>query len=238
MAKTVVITQSNYIPWRGYFDMLRAADEVVLLDCVQYTRRDWRNRNWIKTPSGPVWLTIPVEVKGRYAQPIDETRIADPDWAERHIRAIELAYARAPYYEAVAPWLFNQISGAATEALLTTVNERLLKAILARLGVSVPIRRCSDVLGREMLRAMHPTERLVAIAEALDSRRYLSGPAAQAYLDLDRFAAAGIEVCWMAYDGYPNYPQLWGEFEPRVSIIDLLLNTGSGATRYLMGSMT
>jgi len=103
VAKTVVITQSNYIPWRGYFDLLRSADEVVLLDSVQYTRRDWRNRNQIKTADGTAWLTIPVEVKGRYTQAIEETRIADPRWAARHIKAIESAYARAAYYDAVAP---------------------------------------------------------------------------------------------------------------------------------------
>src|ERR1700730_393932 len=102
---TVVITQSNYLPWRGYFDLLRSADEVILLDSVQYTRRDWRNRNRIKTSSGPVWLTIPVEVKGRYHQPIDEVRVSDPTWSDRHRRAIDMAYRRAPHYAEVAGWL-------------------------------------------------------------------------------------------------------------------------------------
>ena len=88
MSKTVVITQSNYIPWRGYFDLFRSADEVVLLDSVQYTRRDWRNRNMIKTPQGTEWLTIPVEAKGKYLQSIDETRIASPEWARKHCRSI------------------------------------------------------------------------------------------------------------------------------------------------------
>jgi hypothetical protein len=103
MSKTVLITQSNYRPWRGYFDLLRSADEVVLLESVQYTRRDWRNRNRIKTPRGTEWLTIGVEAKGRYLQTIDDTRIADPDWAESHIRAIEGAYARSAHHDAMAP---------------------------------------------------------------------------------------------------------------------------------------
>lgn len=238
MAKTVVITQSNYIPWRGYFDLLRSADDMVLLDSVQYTRRDWRNRNKIKTPGGTAWLTIPVEAKGQYLQAIDETRIAGRDWAASHIRAIELAYARAAYYDAVAPWLFALLRSVATEPLLTTVNERLLAALSARLGIAVPIRRCSDVFDRASLRAMQPTERLVAIATALGATRYLSGPAARAYLDVDLFAAAGIEVLWMAYEGYPDYPQPWGKFEPHVSVVDLLLNTGADAPHYLTKSAT
>jgi hypothetical protein len=231
--KTVLVTQSNYIPWRGWFDMLRAADEVVLLDCVQYTRRDWRNRNVIKTPQGTAWLTVPVETKGRYSQAIDATRIADPGWAARHIGAIESAYRRAPAYAETAPWLFGLLEEAAGESLLSAVNERLIRAVCARLGIAVPLRRCSDVLDREALRAMDPTERLVSLAGALGAARYLSGPAARAYLDLDRFAAEGIDVVWMSYEGYPEYPQLWGPFEPRVSVIDLLLNTGRDAARYL-----
>ena len=83
---------------------------------------------------------------------------------------------------------------------------------------------------------MKPTERLVAIASALGATRYLSGPAARTYLDLDLFAAEGIEVVWMTYQGYSGYPQLWGPFEPHISIVDLLLNTGTEAARYLQKS--
>ncbi len=119
MTKTVVITQSNYIPWRGYFDLLRSADEVVLLESVQYTRRDWRNRNVIKTPQGTTWLTIPVEAKGRYLQALDETRISDSRWADSHIRTIELAYSRAPHFADTVPWLFDLLRGVAAEPLLT-----------------------------------------------------------------------------------------------------------------------
>src|SRR5688572_5886532 len=178
LMKTVVITQSNYIPWRGYFDMLRSADEVILLDSVQFTRRDWRNRNQIKTPQGTVWLTIPVEVRGRYTQPIDETRIADPGWADTHIRTIALAYARAAHFEAVAPWLFDLLRSAAAEPLLTKVNERLLRELTRRLDIEVPILRCTNVLGSAELSAMDPTERLVALARARGAARYVTGPAA------------------------------------------------------------
>jgi hypothetical protein len=233
MAKTVVITQSNYLPWRGYFDLLRSADEVVLLDCVQYTRRDWRNRNRIKTPRGAEWLTIAVETKGRQQQAIDETQIADRQWSRKHIKAIELAYHKAPFYRQAAPWLFDLLQSVADEPLLTKVNERTLRALCQRLNIPVTIWRCSEVIARERLLPLEATERLVALAAALGASRYLTGPAARDYLAVDRFHAAGIAVEWMSYEGYAPYPQLWGAFEQHVSIVDLLLNTGADAPRYL-----
>lgn len=233
MTCTVVVTQSNYLPWRGFFDLLRSADEVVLLDSVQYTRRDWRNRNRIKTPNGLSWLTIPVEAKGRYDQAINETRIADSAWAANHIRSIEFAYRRAAHFDSVAPWLFGLMSGLAKEPLLSAVNERLLRALCERLGIVVPLMRCTDLLDAEALRFMNPTGRILALAKARGATRYLSGPSAQEYLDVDAFSREGIEVAWMDYRNYPEYPQLWGAFEPSVSVVDLLLNTGDEAQHFL-----
>src|SRR5690349_1589375 len=100
--KRVAIVQSSYIPWKGYFDLIRAADEFILLDDVQFTKRAWRRRNRVKTKDGPAWLTIPVNTKGRYLQSIAETTISDPAWARRHWQTIRAAYARAPYFDAYA----------------------------------------------------------------------------------------------------------------------------------------
>ncbi|GAC1347706.1 MAG: WbqC family protein [Acetobacteraceae bacterium] len=233
MSRTVVITQSNYLPWRGYFDMLRSADEVILLESVQYTRRDWRNRNRIKTASGCVWITVPVEVKGRFFQAIDTTRVSDPGWAELHRRAIDLAYRRASHHADVAAWLDGLLASVATEPMLSRINETLLRAICDRLGLRMPIRRCTDLLDRAAMQAMDPTARLANLAVAAGADRYLSGPAAKAYLDPAVFTARGIAVDWMSYAGYPDYPQLWGPFEPAVSIVDLLMNTGDQAIDYL-----
>lgn len=232
---TIVITQSNYIPWRGYFNMLAQADIVVFLDSVQYTRRDWRNRNIIKGPNGPQWLTIPVEAKGRYLQSIDETRIAEMDWAEKHIRAITTNYRRAAAFEEVSPWLFDAMREAGKKELLTACNCHLLKIISERLGITTPMRRCVDVLDRTAMKQMDPTARLVRICQDLGATRYLSGPAAKAYLDISAFEQRKIDVAWMNYDGYAEYAQCWGEFDPHVSIIDLLLNCGSQAARHLLG---
>lgn len=103
--KKVAILQSNYIPWKGYFDMIAAVDEFILYDDMQYTRRDWRNRNQIKTPQGVHWLTVPVQVKGKYYQKIRETEIDGTNWASTHWKALEQNYRRAPHYTEIASWL-------------------------------------------------------------------------------------------------------------------------------------
>ncbi|WP_043358783.1 WbqC family protein [Belnapia sp. F-4-1] len=232
LARTVVVTQSNYLPWRGWFDMVRQSDVLVLLDTVQFTRRDWRNRNRIKTAQGPAWLTIPVVIQGRFKQAVDETHISAP-WAETHLRGIALSYARARKFSDVFPWLEAQIRAVADEPLLTCVNEALIRGFCERLGIDVLVTRDSDLLPRDTLLALDPSERLAALAEAAGGTRYISGPMAQAYLEPEPFARRGIEVAWMDYSGYPEYPQLWGDFEPAVSIVDLMLNTGAEASQYL-----
>ncbi|MDX2231897.1 MAG: WbqC family protein [Leptolyngbyaceae cyanobacterium bins.349] len=100
MGKKVAIVQSNYIPWKGYFDLINSVDEFILYDDMQYTRRDWRNRNQIKTASGLMWLTIPVQVKGKYYQKIRETQISDPTWAQEHWRSILTNVQCIPRYSA------------------------------------------------------------------------------------------------------------------------------------------
>lgn len=231
--KTVVITQSNYIPWRGYFAMIAQADELVLLESVQYTRRDWRNRNQIKTPTGLQWLTIPVEVKGKFLQTIDETRVADSGWADSHIRALEANYRRADAFQETAPWLFGSLTRAAASSLLSEVNAQLLHEICRFLRIGTPIRRCSELLPRSELIGMEATDRLLNLCRACGATRYLSGPAAKAYMDVEKFARAGIEIIWMNYSGFPDYPQCWDAFEPHVSVVDLLFCCGDRAHNYV-----
>ncbi len=233
MSKSVVITQSNYIPWRGYFDMLGQADEVILLDSVQYTRRDWRNRNIIKTANGPAWLTIPIEVSGRYTQSVDETRVAGSGWAKQHKRSIEHAYRPAMCYASEAPFVFDLLDCVANEERLSVINEVTLRALCGRLGIYTKIRRCVDLLDRDEMATMAPTARLVALCSATGATRYISGPSARAYLDPEPFETAGIELYWMSYDNYPVYRQVGPVFEPKVSLLDLLLNTGDQAAAFI-----
>lgn len=229
MSKTVAIVQSNYVPWKGYFDLVRTADEFVLYDDVQYTRRDWRNRNRIKTADGLQWLTIPVEVKGKYTQRIRDTRVSDHDWAASHWARIRNAYAKAPHLRAVTELLGDLYAEAARLDFLSDVNERFLRAICDRLGITTRITSSADYDTSNP----DPTGRLLDVCTQAGATEYLSGPAAKAYLDESPFARAGITVRYMDYAGYPEYPQLHGPFEHAVSVLDLLVMTGPRATEYL-----
>jgi hypothetical protein len=222
--RRTAIVQSNYIPWKGYFDMINHVDEFVLLDEVQFTRRDWRNRNRIKTPAGLRWLTIPVESSGRFTQRIDETRIADPSWAVSHWSAIDQAYRRAPHFDAVASSLGPVYESLASEESLSAVNLELLRAVCGMLGIHTPISYSTDFeTGDER------SQRLLDICLATGATEYVSGPAASGYLDVGRFERAGIAVAWFDYSGYPAYPQPHGDFEHGVSVVDLLCCTGPAA---------
>ena len=223
----VAIIQSSYIPWKGFFDLIGRVDHYVLYDTVQYTRRDWRNRNQIKTQHGLKWLTIPVETKGRYLQKINETRISDPSWAGEHWRMLRESYAQAPHMERYGSWL-ESLYLDDTPEMLSQVNERFIRAIAAELGIATEISSAADDPARGKA-----TSALVSICRELGAPHYLSGPSARAYLQEEEFSAAGIEVEYMDYAGYPEYPQLHPPFEHAVTVLDLLLSVGPEAPLYL-----
>ena len=227
LQKSVAIVQSSYIPWKGYFDLIRSVDEFVLYDDQQYTRRDWRNRNRIKTPQGTTWLTIPVNVKGKYHQRIEETTVSDTGWAERHWRTLEHAYGRASHFEEMRDVL-QRLYRECDEAFLSAVNRRFLEAICDLLVIRTPI-----TWSRDYEAEGSKTERLVGLCRTAGATAYLSGPTARAYLDESLFEEAGIELRFMEYAGYPEYEQLYPPFEHAVSVIDLLVHTGSSAPSYL-----
>ena len=226
MAKTVAILQSNYVPWKGYFDLMRRVDEFIIYDEVQYTRRDWRNRNRFKTPTGSRWLTIPVQVKGRYAQSIDETLVSDPHWGERHWSALRNWYGNTPYFDHYRPFL-EEAYRDSHEERLSQINHRLLALVAGLLGIDTPMRLSTEYSSRGV-----KTERLLSICKAAGASVYMSGPAARAYLDESMFTDAGIAVRWMSYGPYPEYAQPYPPFEHHVSILDLLFCVGPEAARY------
>jgi hypothetical protein len=230
--KRVAIVQSNYIPWKGYFDLIRLSDEFILYDDVQYTRRDWRNRNVIKTPTGLQWLTIPVEVKGKYHQRIRDTRISDPDWGRKHWTTIFHNYAKAPFFGSYRGVL-EALYLSARQQFLSDVNRTFIETIAPMVGIDTRIRWSSDY---EL--ADGRSERLLQLCLSAGATVYLSGPAAKGYLDEALFAEAGIRVDWMDYSGYPEYPQLFGEFQHGVTILDLLFNTGPDTARYMKSKRT
>ena len=164
------------MPWKGYFDLINSVDEFILYDDRQYTRRDWRNRNKIKTPQGLIWLTIPVAAKGRYTQRIDETRVSDPEWAERHWKTISSNYAAAPFFGDYREWLEDLYLGS-DEDLLSLVNRRFLDEICGKLGISTRLTWSTDYPAEGSA-----TDRLVALCRAAGATHYLSGPAARDYI--------------------------------------------------------
>ncbi|HRD69444.1 MAG TPA: WbqC family protein [Legionella sp.] len=225
--KKVAIVQSNYIPWKGYFDMIAAVDEFIIFDRMQYTKRDWRNRNQIKTAQGVHWLSIPVLVKGKYFQTIQDTLIDDPKWAVDHWKAITLNYRRSPYFNEIAEWMeplyLNQ-----SFTHLSDLNQSFLNAICNFLGIKTKISNSRDynlIEGK--------TERLLDLCLQAGGTQYISGPAAKDYIEPQLFSDAGVQLSWFDYSGYPEYPQLWGEFVHGVSILDLLFNCGKKAPEYM-----
>jgi hypothetical protein len=225
--KKVAILQSNYIPWKGYFDMIAAVDEFILYDDMQYTRRDWRNRNQIKTPAGVQWLTVPVKVKGKYHQTIRETEIDGADWASQHWKSLEQTYRRAPHFEEVASML-KPLYHQRQYTHISDLNRQLIELVCKYLGITTRISNSWDyalIDGK--------SERLANLCMQAGGTEYISGPAARNYIEPDHFARHGIKLTWFEYAGYPEYPQLWGDFVHGVSILDLLFNCGGDASRYM-----
>jgi hypothetical protein len=227
MKKKIAILQSNYIPWKGYFDLIAYVDEFILYDEVQYTRRDWRNRNKIKTPDGVRWLTVPVVVRGKYLQKISETEINGQDWSVTHWRSLYQNYARALYFNEVASWLEPLYIGE-EYSYLASLNRKIIQSVCNYLGIRTRITTSSEYSlceGR--------SERLLSLCMQAGGDEYVSGPAARSYIDEGTFADSGVKLTWFNYENYPQYPQLWGEFVHEVSILDLLFNCGRDGIRYM-----
>lgn len=221
----VAAIQSNYVPWRGYFDFIASVDQFVLYDDVQYSTGSWRNRNRIKGPMGLRWLTVPVRTKLGIA--IDEVRIDNPvkAWHETHRRLLYESLQAAPYFgDAITLWS-EAIS--ANDDYLSRLNIRLIRSICDYLGIETPI-----VGSRDFQLSGTKTERLLLLLKRIGANTYLSGPSAMAYLDVPLLAEHGIAVEYKSYD-YEPYPQLWGRFEGAVSILDLIANTGPSARAFL-----
>lgn len=218
----VGIIQSNYLPWRGYFDFIDSVDLFVILDDVQFTARDWRNRNRIKTHNGLQWLTVPVHYRRHEAQRICETAIDHSrNWQRDHFQSVALNYARAPHVLEVLAILHAAFD--AKPATISELNVALMTSLCGYLRITTPLRFSAE-FGANGVK----TERLIAILQSVGATTYVSGPGAKAYLDESQFRQAGIRLEWKTYS-YPDYPQLWGPFEGAVSVIDLIANCGPEA---------
>ncbi|MBP7749016.1 MAG: WbqC family protein [Aliarcobacter sp.] len=176
MGKKIAILQSNYIPWKGYFDLINMVDEFILYDDMQYTRRDWRNRNKIKTPQGLQWLTIPVEIKGKFFQKIKDTRITDKKWNIKHWRTISQNYSKAKYFKDYKD-IFEELYLACDEEYLSQINYKFITTINEILEIKTKLRWSSEF---EILDGQ--TEKLLGICKDCNADIYLSGPAAKEFM--------------------------------------------------------
>jgi hypothetical protein len=224
----VAILQSNYIPWKGYFDIVHDVDLFIFYDDIQYTQRDWRNRNKIKTSRGAEWLTVPTN--GTRQHLIHEVEFTDQKWQSKHWQTLRHNYGKAPYFERYRPFLEDVYLGRQWKYLFE-LNQYLIEKISHEfLGVSTVF-----LDSRQYCAVEAKQERIIELATKAGATLYVSGPSAKDYIDVARFAQTGIELIWKDYSGYPEYPQFHPPFEHSVTILDLLFHTGPEAPYYIWG---
>lgn len=226
MMKKIAILQSNYIPWKGYFDLINMVDEFIFYDEVQYTKNDWRNRNKIKTSQGVQWLSIPVRQES-LEQKIKDTKITDKKWNIKHWRTISQNYTKSKYFKDYKD-IFEELYLNCNEEYLSQINYKLITTINEILDIKTKIRWSSEF---ELVDGQ--TEKLLGICKQCNADAYLSGPAAKDYFDEDLARQENIQVEWMDYSEYKEYEQLHPPFEHGVSILDLIFNQGSNAKEFM-----
>lgn len=226
--KKVVVLQSNYLPWKGYFDLIMAADHFIFYDDVQFTKNDWRNRNQIKTKHGMKWLSIPCGTNLKRL--ICEVNLTDSKWQQNHWSTLVKAYQDSKHFNEYKDF-FEAFYLDHTWTSLSELNQFLIKNISSKILGNTKTKfddsRNYSLQGQRQ-------DRLLDLLKKVDATHYISGPSGKNYMDLADFSKLNIEVSWFNYNGYPEYEQLYGKFEHFVSIIDLIFNKGSEAKNYLL----
>lgn len=225
--KKVAVLQSNYIPWKGVFDIIHDVDVFVFYDEVQYVPRSWQSRNVIRTETGVQWLTVPVSANRKTS--IDEVTIADEKWQKKHYNALRTNYSRTPYFSRYEDFLEN-IYCERKWNKLAELNEFLIMEISKMLGIKTEFHNSREF---ESYGVKH--EKLLSLLKSIGADYYLSGPAAKDYIIAEDYERAGIELVWKDYRGYPSYKQRFEPYVSEVSILDLLFNTGDDAPYYIWG---
>lgn len=224
--KKIAILQSNYIPWKGYFDLIASVDEFIIYDEMQYTKNDWRNRNKIKTNKGAEWITIPVRIES-LSQSINQTQVFSSNWSTKHSKTIQANYAKAKYFNAHKDFVFELYNQASKTNYLSEINFIFIKNICEFLNIKTKISFSTDynlIEGK--------TERLVDLCKQTQATHYISGSAAKNYLQESLFNLENIQVEWMDYSGYKEYNQLFPPFEHGITILDLIFNEGTDSRKF------
>lgn len=225
--KRVVILQSNYLPWKGFFDIIRQADLLLFYDDTQYTKNDWRNRNLIKTPRGRDWITVPCGPRHLHRR-IDEVQPVHSRWQRSHWDQLLQNYRTTPFFAHYRPF-FEDFYLHRTWANLSELNQYLILHIARKfLGIQTPV-----LQARELGVSGAKEERMIGLLAKVGATTYLSGPSGMDFLRLEPFHEAGIELEWMDYSHYRPYRQRFPPFIHEVSIVDLLFNEGPESPRFL-----
>ncbi len=219
----IAIAQPTYLPWLGYFDLMDQVDTFVILDTVQFEKQSWQQRNRIKTPTGLQWLTVPVVFRGRLTQKINEVEIREADFWRNHLRAIELNYARAPFFRTYFDPLSEILTN--TGQNLVQLNVRIIEWITGLLRISTNL-----VLASTLCQMGKRTELLANICLTLGGSDYLSPLGSAEYLlpELEIMSNVNIRTSFHHYE-HPCYKQQFAPFCPFAAVIDLLFNEGDRA---------
>ncbi len=224
--KKIAIIQSNYIPWKGYFHIIQKVDHFVFLDTAQYTCRDWRNRNLIKTPDGKKWLTVPTD--GTQSKKINEVKIDNStNWQYDHYQTLKHNYSCCEYYKDFIP-LLDEIYMKKEWISLSELNQYFIRKIAKILNIKTQFHNSN-----EFILPPGKNEKIISIIHQMGGTHYVSGPSAADYIKPELFEINGIDLEFMDYSNYLQYPQPWNEFIHGVTILDLLFCTGSQAAKYI-----
>lgn len=229
MEKKIAILQSNYIPWKGYFDIINMADTFVFYDEMQYTKNDWRNRNKIKTKNGVEWLTIPVRVKS-LSDKISDIETIHPKWRKKHWNTLKTNYGKAPYFKKYSE-IFEALYLDSKSNNLSEINQIFIREICDILKIDTEF-----INSNHFELCTDRNERLIYICEKLSATNYISGPSAKDYMNLQLFENANISIEFINYESYKEYNQIHGDFEHYVTILDLIFNEGEKAKDYLISN--
>lgn len=214
----IAVHQPQYLPWLGYFDKIDRADVFVLLDNVQFKKNEWQNRNRIKTAQGPQWLTVPVLY--RFPQLICEVGINNRErWQHKQRQTILSNYRKAPYWTLLEPF-FEEIFTKEWQTI-GELNIHVVRELVSLLGIETPLHVASELPSFPD----DPDERLIAITSHFGGHSYIAGSGGHGYMDLEKYKTAGIKVIFQEYL-HPEYTQMFGDFEPFMSVVDLLYNHG------------
>lgn len=226
--KKIAILQSSYIPWKGYFDIIHDVDLFLYFDDVQFTPRDWRSRNRIKTPQGLHWLTVPTGSDRN--RRICDVILTDMEWGRKHWENLRHHYGKAPYFQSYRGFLEDVYLGRRWESL-SELNQYLTTKISQDfLGTKTEFHDSRNYRGEGQKQ-----ELILDLVKKSGAGLYLSGPSAKNYIEPSRFDEIGVQLVFKSYEGYPEYPQLYSPFEHAVTILDLLFQTGPDAPWYIWG---